>query len=54
MILSYLTHKKWTLPDSGVTVITLQSPIAYRDLVQDLKEKTICCFVAMETLILLK
>ena len=37
MILSYLTHKKWTLPDSGVTVITLQSPIAYRDLVQGFK-----------------
>ena len=37
MILSYLTHKKWTLSDSGVTVITLQSPIAYRDLVQGFK-----------------
>ena len=37
MILSYLTHKKWNLRDSGVTVITLQSPIAYRDLVQGFK-----------------
>ncbi|RMC51504.1 type II-A CRISPR-associated protein Csn2 [Lactobacillus sp. ESL0263] len=39
MILSYLTYKKWTLPDSGVTVITLQSPIAYRDLVQGFKKE---------------
>lgn len=37
VILSYLTHRKWILQDSGVTVITLQSPIAYRDLVQGFK-----------------
>lgn len=34
MILSYLTHKKWTFDDNGLKIIATQSPIAYRDVVQ--------------------
>ena len=34
MNLSYLTHKKWVFKDAGIKVIGLQSPIAYRDLIQ--------------------
>ncbi|MCO6528454.1 MAG: type II-A CRISPR-associated protein Csn2 [Lactobacillus sp.] len=34
MILSYLTHKKWVLTNSGIKIIATQSPIAFRDLVQ--------------------
>ncbi|RMC25792.1 MULTISPECIES: type II-A CRISPR-associated protein Csn2 [unclassified Lactobacillus] len=34
MILSYLTHKKWVLTNSGIKIIATQSPIAFRNLVQ--------------------
>ncbi|WEV71133.1 type II-A CRISPR-associated protein Csn2 [Lactobacillus sp. ESL0785] len=34
MILSYLTHKKWSFTDNGIKLITTQSEIVYRDLIQ--------------------
>lgn len=34
MILSYLTHKKWTFDNNGLKIIATQSPITYRDVVQ--------------------
>lgn len=45
MILTYATHKKWVFKDAGIKVIGLQSPIAYRDIVQGFqgKNKMLLC-----------
>lgn len=45
MILSYLTHKKWTFDDNGLKIIAIQSPIVYRDVVQGFqgKNKMLIC-----------
>ncbi|BDR59989.1 type II-A CRISPR-associated protein Csn2 [Lactobacillus xylocopicola] len=34
MILSYSTHKKWSFSTSGIKILSTQSTVAYRDLVQ--------------------
>ena len=45
MILTYATHKKCVFKDAGIKVIGLQSPIAYRDIVQGFqgKNKMLLC-----------
>ena len=45
MILTYATHKKWVFKNPGIKVIGLQSPIAYRDIIQGFqgKNKMLIC-----------
>lgn len=39
MILTYLSHKKMVMNDSGIKVIATSSPIVYRDVVQSFQNK---------------
>ena len=39
MILSYLSHKKMVMKNSGIKVIATSSPIVYRDVVQSFQGK---------------
>ncbi|MDF7672719.1 type II-A CRISPR-associated protein Csn2 [Lactobacillus sp. ESL0701] len=45
MILSYLTHKKWTFKDNGLTILATQSPIVFQDLIQSFQgnKKMLIC-----------
>ena len=39
MILSYLSHKKMVMKNSGIKVIATSSPIVYRDVIQSFQGK---------------
>ncbi len=39
MILSYLTHQKWSFSNLGLKIIATSSPIAYQDIIKGLQNK---------------